>query len=383
MQINIKKIMHTIESVREINGKCSGEDYQNLVNVFFIYNIILFPLNFIFVRSSSIIMLVILPIFFLYSEVIFILTSIRRLNALDYKVWWILFYILFRAIYLYFLKLGESLFSADFIISLFVTLAFILCLSFRDGFDSLTSFFKNIKDSNSFEKYNTQTKELNLDVDVNKSNYSTAFTILCSILIYVLFIPADLKIKINNTISSSFERLIFEITKLDDRIIMGKSIFSQGYKTATSEIDTPDAETIESDEVKNTKDSYEIEEPTSSEIKVKTEIIDHSDSGIAYILKAISIQALVDDVKIQEVKANRGHCSALPEIASMLPGILLFEKSPEKIIEIKNQIKQWTEEYNANPLKFGEIKQYIINDDCNLVEINVKTTRGDYKVKVE
>lgn len=212
MRFDLKQIIQTIDSAKEINGKCSKQEYINLIRFFIVYNILLFPLNFVYQRSASIIIFVIIPTIIVFSEIIFILTSIRRLNYFEHKVWWIAIYIIFRGIYLFSLKMYSSQIFVDCFFSLIVTIFFILRLSLSDELHSINWSIKNITKIlklNSFQK-----KEQENSPD----HFIPMLIIFACVLLFMLF-PGELKKNIYSKIVNQFDNIIFEITKLDDRIV--------------------------------------------------------------------------------------------------------------------------------------------------------------------
>lgn len=212
MQFDLKQIIQTIDSAKEIYGKCSKQEYVNLINFFIVYNILLFPLNFVYERSASIIIFIMIPIIVVFSEIIFIFTSIRRLNYLEYKVWWIAIYIIFRGIYLFSLKMYSSQIFADCFFSLIVTIVFILRLSLSDKLHSINRLIKNIAKILKLNGFQKKEQENSPD------HFVPMLIIFACVLLFILF-PGELKKNIYSKIVNQFDNIIFEITKLDDRIV--------------------------------------------------------------------------------------------------------------------------------------------------------------------
>ncbi len=265
MQINIKQIMHTIQSAQDINGKCSDEEYKNIVSIFLIYNILIFPLDFVYERSSSIIIFVVVPLIFVGFEVVFILTSIRRLNYLDYKKWLIASYMVFRGIYLYSLKSYGSIISADVIISFFANITFIFYLLLPDGIKSIYQYLEDLKNNSQAKKLETDVNEFHKIVEGNESNLLAHMIISIVCIIYFIFIPSETKKNINSVMWSSFDKIIFEINKLDDRIVGGKNSIPQSSNLESSNIERVDGEMTSTDQGANLMDSKEKENTTNSE----------------------------------------------------------------------------------------------------------------------
>lgn len=211
MPFDLKKIIQTIGCSSELNGKCSKSEYTNFVNLFILYNFMLFPLGFIYERSTSIIIFDIILLVVLFTEIVFVLTTVRRLNYLEYKVWWITVYIIFRGTYLFCLKMYNSQIFYDLYISLIATIIFILYLCFFDNLQSINLFFENIKTTFKFK--NLQKR----DQDNSHDHYMPTLIIIMFWLLITL-IPGELK-NIYSKVVSQFDNIIFEITKLDDRIV--------------------------------------------------------------------------------------------------------------------------------------------------------------------